>query len=169
MVDNTLSPTGKEIYLEEYDLGQCILACTSFNNSIWLYDQLSFELIRLDRSLNKITETSNIVQIVGHDVEPNFMIEKSDWLYLNDPENGILIFDIYGSYFKTIPITGLSRFQVKDENIIYTKENKLYFYNPKDMESIEISLPKTEFKSLQFSENYLFLLDEESLSIYSFK
>jgi hypothetical protein len=169
LVDNTLSRYGNDIYLDDYDLGQCILICASFNNSIWLYDQLTFQLVRLDQGLKKVTETSNIVQLIGHDIAPNFMIEDSDWLYINDPENGILVFDIYGSYFKTIPIKALSSFQVKDHNIIYVHEQKLYVYHQKTIETTEIKLPQIKFKSLQVTGNKLFLLGEESLYIYSLK
>ncbi|MCH7535047.1 MAG: hypothetical protein IH948_04785 [Bacteroidetes bacterium] len=169
LVDNTLSRYSNDIYLDDYDLGQCILVCTSFNNGIWLYDQLTFQLVRLDQNLKNVTETSNIVQLIGHDIAPNFMIEDSDWLYINDPENGILVFDIYGSYFKTIPIKGLSTFQIKDHNIIYMMEQKLYMYHQKTLETTEIKLPDVDFKSLQIAGNKLFLLGEKSLSIYSLK
>ncbi|NQY67697.1 MAG: hypothetical protein HRT72_08240 [Flavobacteriales bacterium] len=168
-LDNTLSVTGNPILLDDLDLGQCILACTSFNNAIWLYDQLSFQLIRLDRSLNKINESNNISMILGYDITPNFMIENNNWLYINDPKHGILVFDIYGAYFKTIPILDLVRFQIINGNIYFYKDGSFSMYNPKTLNIENIVLPESEFHSVQIRQNRLYVLKDKSLRIYSFE
>ena len=60
-----------------------------------------------------------------------FMVEQDSWLYLCDPENGVLVFDLFGGYARTLPVIGASEIQVRDGSIIYVKDGALHVYDPK--------------------------------------
>jgi hypothetical protein len=55
-------------------------------------------------------------------------VANNEFVYLNDPLVGILVFDIFGSYQKTIPILGLKKFAVKEGKIIYGKGGHILQY-----------------------------------------
>lgn len=53
-----------------------------------------FALVRLDSKLAVAQTTSNLNQLLGIEINPNFMCEYNNSVYLNNPSTGILVFDI---------------------------------------------------------------------------
>ena len=167
LLDNMLAPSGNPISLDALGYNQATLACASHNNGFWIYNQLNFELIRFDQSLQKTQQTGNISQISGMEIRPNFIAEYNNNVFLNDSAKGILVFDIYGTYSKTIPLKGLMRFQVSNENIFYVSGDKLKSYDIKILKESETSLPSTEVLDARTEKEKLYLLKQKSLDIYS--
>jgi hypothetical protein len=124
-LDNTLSQNGEPIALEKLGYPLATLVASSYDNSLWIYDQPSFELIRFNTALEITNRTGNLSQILGIDLQPNFILEKDNRLFVNNPKTGILVFDVFGTYIKTIPIDSLTNFQVADDQIIYFSEGML--------------------------------------------
>ena len=141
-LDDALSLIGSQINLEEKMMGQSTLACTSTNDEMWIYNPLDFRLIRVNQNMQISYESININQLSGLNILPNFMIEYNNWLYLNDPNFGVLVFDLFGTYSKTIPIKGLSSFKIENQQLVYFKEGKLISYDLISFSENEFSLPK---------------------------
>jgi len=167
LLDNMLAPSGNPISLRALGYNQVLLACTSNNNGFWIYDQQSFELIRFDHVMQKFLQTGNIAQLSGSEINPNFITEQNDKVFLNNPETGILVFDIYGTYNKTIPLKKLHCFQVDNERIVYFEDGKLKSYNMKTLKESETALPATEILDVRIEKEKLYLLKQKSLDIYS--
>ncbi|MBK7944459.1 MAG: hypothetical protein IPJ85_03730 [Flavobacteriales bacterium] len=91
----------------------------SVQNGFWLYDQRDMALIRLDAQLRQLTNTGRLDQLLGFAPEPIAMEEHDGRLYVNDPKRGILQFDLFGTYMRTIPITGAISFEVRGGAISY--------------------------------------------------
>ena len=168
-LDNQLAENRGVISLQDLGLEQSILACISFDNGFWVYDQISFSLIRFNQASDKVQEARNINQNVGYEPQPNFLYEWGDWVYLNNPETGILVFDIFGTYFKTIPLKGLENFQIAGENILYFKDAKLLSYNLKTLEQGEVILLPDEIQMLRIEKEKLMILTKEKLKVYEVK
>ena len=62
------------------------------------------------------------------------MLEHNNYLYLNCPQIGIYVFDIFGAFSKVISIKGLSHFQVSDQLIYFQKDSVFCSYNHKIFE-----------------------------------
>lgn len=164
-LDNTLSLNGNPIDLEDYNLTQSKLICVSHNDGIWAYDQQKFELIRLDQNLNVSQNTSNLNQLLGLELNPNFICEYNNSVYLNNPSTGILVFDIFGTYIKTIPILNLTKFQVSNEAIYYMSDNKAISYNLKTTEISEIKLLETKYREVRVLKGMIFARNEELIDM----
>lgn len=119
VLDNTLTEQGGVLDLNEVSLEETSLVCTSYNNGAWYYNPVKFQLNRLEHSSRSINTSANIANILNKNIQPNFLVEYNNRVYLNDPINGILVFDIYGTYLKTIPIFKLKSFQVKENYLLY--------------------------------------------------
>lgn len=166
-IDNMLSPSGNPIMLDALGYSQISSVCSSHNNGFWIYNQQNSELIRFDQNLQKTQQTGNLAQLTGQKITPDFMTEQNNVLFLNDSSSGILIFDIYGTYNKIIPLKGLTRFQVVNDEIIYSKDGKLRSYNIKTLEENELSLPSTDALDVRTEKEKLYLLKQKSIDIYS--
>lgn len=130
VLDNFLTETTEVIDLITLDLDETTLVCRSYNDAMWYYDPVRFELIRKNNELVTTNNSGNIANLLGKNIQPNYLLEYNNYVYLNDTTHGILVFDIYGTYIKTIPIYGIETFEVKDKYIIYSNANKkIEIYN----------------------------------------
>lgn len=123
ILDNTLSPSSEVIDLTTIELDETSLVCRSYNDAVWYYDPVRFELIRKNQELVTTNSSGNLANLLNKNIQPNFMVEYNNKLYLNDTKFGILVFDIYGTYLKTLPIFELMNFQIRDKFLIYTNKN----------------------------------------------
>ncbi len=164
-LDNTLSLNGNPIDLEDYNLTQAKLICVSHSDGIWFYDQQKFALIRLDNALNPSQNTSNLNQLLGLELSPNFMCEYNNSVYLNNPSTGILVFDIFGTYVKTIPILNLQKFQVSNDAIYYITDNKAIAYNLKTTEQKEIKLTEMKYTEIRIQKEMFYVKNDELIDM----
>jgi hypothetical protein len=123
ILDNTLSPSSEVIDLTSIELEETTLVCRSYNDGTWYYNPLSFELMRKNQELVTTNSSGNLANLLNKNIQANYLAEYNNKVYLNDPKNGILVFDIYGTYLKTIPLYDLTDFQIKDKFIIFTNVN----------------------------------------------
>jgi hypothetical protein len=166
-LDNMLASTGEPIQLQQFQLEQATLAASSHNNGLWVYQQFEFQLIRLGQNLKQTHQTPNLMQLLGHPINPNFLLEINNVVYLNNPETGILLFDVFGTYSKTIPIKGLDSFQILEGKIFYFKNGSLRSYNLKTMEEGEINVPDAHAKNVRIEKSRLYVLNKNGLTIYA--
>jgi hypothetical protein len=168
-LDNTLSVKTDPIVLDDLQLMQPTLACTSYDNGFWVYDQPDFQLMRFDQYLNNTNQSGNLAQLTGIEIKPEFLIETGGKVYLSDTANGIFIFDKYGTYSKKLPFKNISSFQVVDDNIIYSTASHEIRYNVKTFEAQTLDLPEKNVISTRYEKDRLFVHDSASVKVYSIK
>lgn len=165
-LDNLLASRGEEIALQALGLDQVSALCRSYNDGLWIYDQTTFELQRFDDQLQTQVASGNIAQILGFVPHPNYIREFNNWLYVNDAEMGVLVFDWYGSYTKTIPILGSHKFVLATNRLYFIKENKIQYYILDTQQFSE--LPPLDDVAIDFTifEDMIYIITGNELLIY---
>jgi len=166
-LDNTLSLNGEPVSLDKLGFQQAVLVSSSHSNGLWLYDQQNMEMLRLDQTLEKTQQTGNLSVILNVDLQPNYLLEYDNKVYLNNPSSGILIFDIYGTYFKTLPIKNLKFFQPIGELVYFFSDNKIKAYDTKTTEETQFEMPVGEFQNFRLEMEVLILQTPKTILIYS--
>lgn len=136
VLDNTLSVQGSVMNLPRQGFAQVVLTCMSVQNHFWFFDERELALMRMDSQLRPVSNTGRLDQLLGFSPKPNAMHEHENRLYVNDPEQGILVFDLFGTYMRTIPITGASSFEVRGNNLFHFGSGEFLVY---DMLSFQIT------------------------------
>jgi hypothetical protein len=139
-LDNTLAIQGDPIDLSRNGYPQVTLACMSVQNAFWFYDERLMRLVRVDRQFRSLGATGRLDQLLGFAPHPVQMVEWDSWLYVCDPENGVLVFDLFGGYDRTLPIVGAEAIEVRDGTVLYLKDGVLHTY---DLRTFAIDLPVT--------------------------
>lgn len=166
-LDNTMSINGAAINLQQHDIFQPTLVCSSHSNGLWVYDQQNFELIRLNQELQFSQRTGNLAQQVNIDLQPNFLLETNNQVYLNNPSTGILVFDVFGTYYRTIPVRGLRSFQLRGDDLYYfLSSGKLFRYNVKTFEQDSMDTDIGQVLDARVGKERLFVQKSDSLKIY---
>lgn len=166
ILDNTLSMQGNPVRLNEYGLDWVTAAAKSVDNHYWFFDMQNFELVRTDNSFKKVRSSGNVSQMLQENVQPNFIVEHDNWVYVNNPETGILVFDIFGTYFKKIPIKGLENFQVTDRSIIYYQRGLIHQYDLLTFETKHTVLPTLNVRNARVVKNLLYISKENQVLVY---
>jgi hypothetical protein len=167
-VDNTLSEQKENVYLERFDREFASLACTSNDeNGIWLYDPVAFSLTRYNQKMNIKAEVLNINQLTGKTINPIWMTERGNRLYLVDSQNGIMVFDIFGTYLKTLPIRGLTKLWIDGDLLVALNESKeLIISSSTGLEQSRVALPDADFTDMCWNAGKVYILNKNRLIVY---
>lgn len=163
ILDSQLTQNGDAIDLLSMNLEQSDLVCSSFNNGMWLYNRQNAELVRLDDKLNKVVSTGNLNTLLNLELKPIFITENSGYVYLNDTKNGVLVFDIYGTYYKSISLFGLKAFQVSEDRLYYYKDSTLSSYHTKQLSNYDSLFAKPYPKQVNWSNGSVYKMYPDSL------
>lgn len=166
-LDNTLSQNGEPISFDKLGFIQAQLACSSNNSSMWIYDQQNLQLIRLDQNLVPTQKTGNLSALLNISMQPDALIEYDNKVYLNNPGTGILIFDIYGTYYKTIPIQDVKQFQPFNGRVFYTKGTDIKAYDLKTADEHEFAIPVNKFKNFRLEMGILAVQNDSSIQLFT--
>lgn len=142
---------------------------SSIDGRIWFYDNIDFKLKKIDETGKVYRESQPLNVVLEETPNPNYLCERDDKVYMNDPELGILVFDIFGSYAKTIPLKGLQKFQVLQQQIVYFDNYRLNSYNPVTFESKSIALPDTtQMLQAVLEKDRLAILKKDQIDFYRY-
>lgn len=166
-LDNTLSLNGEPISFDKIGFQQVNLVCSSFNNGMWIYDQQKFSLVQLNTSYEVVHKTENINNLLNIELQPISLTEHENKLYLNNPTTGILVFDIYGTYYKTLPLKNVKQFQIIGEWVYYMLNGKVKAYNIKTTEETDFNMPSGDYTAFRLEVDVLILRSLKGLSVYS--
>ncbi len=168
LLDNTMSELSV-MNLKQAGITQPSCVCLAMDNNIWVYDAQEFKLKKLNQNLSVLTEGSDLLSTARETAEPNMMVERDNFIFLNDPAKGIFIFDNYGMYSFLLPIKGLKDLQVFNSKIYYLKENIVQSYDLQTFQSKPIPLPdSSQVLQSRIERDRIFLLKKGEVSLYRY-
>ncbi|HET6225986.1 MAG TPA: hypothetical protein VFF27_06885 [Bacteroidia bacterium] len=166
-LDNTLSQNGDPISFDKLGFIQTQLVCSSNNSSMWIYDQQNLQLVRLDQNLTPTQKTGNLSVLLGVNLQPDALLEYDNKVYLNSPGTGILIFDIYGTYYKTIPIKDVRQFQPFNGRVFFSRGTDIQAYDLKTSEETQYEIPLKDFKNFRLEMGVLALQKDSIIQLFA--
>ncbi len=168
IIDNQLNRSTENLTPEEFNIMDVQLAATSDDNTLWIYDQSSDRIHKLNIDRRRVASQSQIItKLAGKEVEPNYMVADMNGVYLNCPEVGVLVFDFFGNYRKLIPIKDLKRFQVKNQNIVFWKDGKLQLQSIDAPNHSEVTMIGLEPLHVRLEDNHLFIQTKVAVLVFA--
>ena len=168
-LDQKLSPIQTINSLTEWELYAPACVCTSYDNGIWVYDEVLNQLFRYDAN-RKMTNKSQLLSQIWEKKGIIIGIKETEtgFLTANDTENGLLIFDRFGTYLKTIPIFA-SRLFFLENKILYVEENVLKAIEISTLQENNYVLPQSDILQVCIENNRIILLTKENkVKIYRY-
>jgi hypothetical protein len=165
-LDNYLSENGAPLDLQELGFDQVTQACLSRENGLWVFDQIRQRVYHLNNNFKITHESVNFMQWFGKRMSPTFMIENNNQLFVNIPEEGIFVFDHYGTYLKTIPLKNLNDPQVIDGNINFVENNQFCQYQRQKMEKVCSTFDLDTLTQARIEKGRLYTFDGKKCKIY---
>ena len=169
ILDRTLNKT-IEYNFANLNLIEIKAIGVSNDNNVWLYDELSFKLKKIDRRGQVLMESDDLNMVLFYALRPNFILERDNFVYVNNPETGILVFDNFAKYIRTLDFKGLDEFQVVNKQLIFRKNEKLMSFHlqPLILQNIELPAGISKEDKIRIQKNKLFVNKQDRLLIYVF-
>jgi hypothetical protein len=175
-LDRTLNLAG-EINLQELGFFRVNALGMAGDGNLWIYDEVDFRLKKIGRDGRIILQSADLSLELRQGLRPNFLIERDQQVFLNDSEIGVLVFDVFGRYLKTIPIKGLEDFQVVGRELVFLENHQLQSFHLDAYLQSPLRLPAplansskdiSEEKKVRLEKDRLYILEKGKLQVYQF-
>ena len=163
ILDNSLSVQGQPIDLTEHNYFQISQICPGINNQIWMFDQQSQEIIRLDAQLKPELTTQQMIALTGKSWNPTAMCDLNGELVVADAANGILWFDRFGTLIQTWEVKGVIRLHALTTTMIAETAEGMYLLSPLDQEPKSIPHPCPHAENLSLFATMVFAVKDGKL------
>ena len=157
------------INLRQQNIFKVTAVTSSYDNNIWLYDEQENKLKKIDDTGNKLFESVDFRLLFDSVPTPTKIIDADGFVYLYDPENGLYIFDYYGSFKSKLSFTGWTDVMVIGKSIYGFDEKNLYRYTSPLPDIKKYLLPQAlqNNTSVRVSNHRIYVLKDQQLEIYS--
>lgn len=142
----------------------------SYDNKIWVYDEVENKLKKIAEDGTLLQETPDFRQLFGEAPTPQKIFDQDQYVYLYDSTKAVFVFDYYGALKNKILISGWQNFKVAGKYIFGSNAGKLYRYDIKTFRVDEWNMPAAlaQSQSFNFSSSRLYALKNGMIGIYSF-
>jgi hypothetical protein len=146
------------------------LICVSPREGYWLYDPGQRKLIKLNEQLNVVAEGTFLdrVETVEHD--PKGLVDSGNWVVMWVPGLGLMVFDQYGTYFKTIRMHGIRSYQVFGGRILVFDGSSIKRIGISDGIVEKMVLPEgVEPEGIRLVEGRIVIRSGNTIKVFSYR
>ena len=159
------------IDLRQSNILQCSAIAPSYDNNIWLFDELDNKIKKIDDAGKLLLESADFRILFDAPPRPRRLEDFDKYLYAYDSSKGLLIMDYYGTCKKLIPLKGLTNIQGAGKGITATDAAGQVYFQPEWLEARQQSLPAGVLHSqkIRFAGNSLYALNNGRVFRYELK
>lgn len=158
------------VNLRQQNILQVTAITSSYDNNIWLFDELDSKLKKIDENANLLLESTDFRQVFESVPSPNVMYDRDGQLYLYDPKKGLLVFDYYGAKKNNFQLLHVSNLQVLDKNTITASDSShIILYKPATLQLLSFTAfpAQQNFTKISFNGNKIYCLNKNGhLEVY---
>lgn len=159
------------IDLRKQNIFQAKAIGQSYDNKIWVYDELESKLKKIDEEGRLIQETPDFRLLLGQAPSPVKIFDENKYVYLYDSVKGVYVFDYFGALRNNIQILQWKNFKVVGQYIFGSKADTLLRYEIASFMFDEWKMPEEIYKStsFNFTSSRLYALRNDGVYIYSIR
>lgn len=167
MLDRLLN-VRNTIDLRKNNIFQVKALCQSYDNKIWLYDELDNKLKKIDDDGAILQETPDFRLLLGKAIVPVKIFDENKYVYIYDPVNGVYVFDYYGALKNNIMIQNWQNLKVSGKFIFGSRTDTLFRYEISTFLLDEWKMPEALLRSrlFNFTSTRLYALKEDGIEVY---
>lgn len=159
------------IDLRKMNLYQVKAIGQSYDNNIWVFDELESKLKRITENGRLLDQSTDFRVLFDSVPSPQYIIDQNKQLYLYDPLKGVYIFDYYGAFKSRIPFTGWIDFSVINDILFGRDQQQLFRYEPGTFNLQRYRIPPSmmDSRKILISPGKLYSLRNNKLEVYKFQ
>lgn len=143
----------------------------SYDNKIWLYDELDNKLKKIDDDGKVLQETPDFRLLLGKAITPLKIFDENKFVYVYDSTYGAYVFDYYGALKNNIMIDHWKNFKVAGKFIYGSRSDTLFRYEISTYRLDEWKMPPAiiDSRTFNFTSTRLYALKNDGIEIYSIR
>jgi len=143
----------------------------SYDNKIWVYDEVENKLRKINDDGSLLMETADFRQLFDEAPSPQKIFDQDKYVYLYDSAKAVYTFDYFGALKNKILISRWQNFKVAGKFIFGSLNNILYRYDISTFRTDEWRMPEEIYKSraFNFTASRLYALKKDVIEVYSFR
>jgi hypothetical protein len=159
------------IDLRKHNILQVKAIGQSYDNKIWLYDDMENKLKKIDDDGNLLQETPDFRQLFGSAPAPQKIFDQDQYVYIYDSTQDVLVFDYFGTFKNKIPIKRWNNFKVAGKYMFGSMGNVLYRYDIRTLRMDEWTMPEdiANAGKFNFTVARLYALRKNSIAIFDIR
>lgn len=159
------------IDLRKQNILQAKAIAQSYDNKIWVFDELESKLKKVEEDGKILLETPDFRQLFGQALNPQKIFDQDQYVYLYDSTQSVFVFDYYGALKNKILISGWQNFKVAGKYIFGSNGDILHRYEISSFRLDEWKMPEEIYKSssFNFTSARLYALKKDRIEVYSFR
>ena len=157
--------------LRKLNLFQVKAISQSYDNNIWIFDELESKLKRISDDGKLLDQSTDFRMLFDSVPSPQYIIDQNKQLYLYDFLKGVYIFDYYGGFKSRMPFVGWNDFSVIN-GILFGRDDKYLFrYEPSTFNLQRYIIPNAMIntRKILISPGKIYLLRDNKLEVYKFQ
>jgi hypothetical protein len=158
------------IDLRRQELFQVKTIGQSYDNNIWVFDELESKLKKVGDDGRVIDQSADFRMIFDSMPSPQYIIDQDKMVYLYDSTKGVYLFDYYGAFKNRIPFLGWSDFTVINK-VMYGRDGKfLYRYEPGtlNLQQFPITAGISSARKVVITPQLLYALKDGQIEMYAY-
>lgn len=143
----------------------------SYDNRVWVFDELENKLKKLDEDGKQLQETPDFRLLLGKTISPVRIFDENKYVYVCDTLNGIYVFDYFGALKNNILIQQWQNLKVTGHYIYGSRADTLYRYDINTFRYDEWKLPPQllNSKAFTFTATRLYALKQDGVEVYNIR
>ena len=156
--------------LRKHNLLQVKAIGQSYDNNIWIFDELDLKLKKIGDDGRLIDQSNDFRQIFDSTPSPTAIIDQDRLIYLYDDKKGVYTFDYYGGFKSRIPFIGWTDFTVINNSLFGRDSSKLYRYDMGTLQLQEFAVPQfmNHAQKIVIRPGSVYLLRDGVIMVYSY-
>lgn len=158
------------IDLRKQNIFQVKAVAQSYDNNIWVYDEQNNKLRKIAEDGKVITETVDFRMLFDDVPSPTQIFDQDGFVYLYDPEKGLYVFDIYGSFKTKLSYLRLTDLSVFGKTVVGLEKQVLLAYTTETLTEKKLTLPAgiQDRKKAVIRPGHLYILQNGSILHFTF-
>ena len=159
------------IDLRKHNILQVQAIGQSYDNKIWLYDEVESKLKKIDEDGTLLLETPDFRMLFDRAPVPQKVFDQDLYVYLYDSTQAIFVFDYYGTLKNKILIQRWKNLRLSGKYIFGSSATSLFRYDITTFRYDEWPIPKVISGSqiYNFTTSRLYALKDGALSIFAYQ
>ena len=143
----------------------------SYDNNIWVFDELESKLKRVSEDGRILDQSTDFRLLFDSMPTPRYIVDQDRQVFLYDSAKGVYLFDYYGALKKRVRLTGWTDFTVIGNTLFGRDAGMLYRYEPGTLNLQQYAIPVAmqDARKIKITSANLYLLRENELEIYSYR
>lgn len=157
------------IDLRNIGLLQCNAVAQSYDNNIWVYDDLSAQIKKINEEGKVLLESPDMRVLYDAPPHPQTLTDFNRNLYAYDADNGLLICDYFGAVQKRLLYKGWKNLQGFGRGLLATNEDVVTWLSSNGIDTKKWELPAGwwDAQKIRFYQNKVYVLRNNQLHAYA--